>query len=127
MWAADRVLEQNLSNRPKESTATTLTGICGSPGRYRGTVRVVTSESDLGKLQAGDILVCPSTRPSWSMVFPTAGAIVTDAGGTLSHPAIIAREHRIPAVVATGSGTTALRDGQTVTVDGTRGIVEVEA
>jgi pyruvate,water dikinase len=53
------------------------------------------------------------------------GALVTDTGGILSHPAIIAREYGLPAVVATGNGTLALRDGQLVTVDGTSGVVQV--
>ena len=57
-------------------------------------------------------------------VFPSIGALVTDVGGVLSHPAIIAREFGIPAVVGTGDATTTLRSGQRVTVDGTRGVVE---
>jgi len=58
-------------------------------------------------------------------VFPSMGALVTDIGGILSHPAIIAREHGIPAVVATGNATQVLKDGQRVTVDGTTGVVEL--
>lgn len=124
---AEQVLAADLSNRTPTAPATTLTGIAGSPGRYRGPVRVIASEREFDKLHAGDVLVCAATRPSWSVLFPSVGAIVTDAGGTLSHPAIIAREHRVPAVVATGYATQILRDGQVVTVDGTRGVVEVEA
>jgi pyruvate,water dikinase len=52
--------------------------------------------------------------------------LVTDTGGLLSHPAIIAREYRVPAVVATGNATELLADGQVVTVDGTAGTVEIE-
>ena len=59
------------------------------------------------------------------MLFPSLGALVTDTGGILSHPAIIAREYHIPAVVATGNATSLLRDGQMVTVDGTAGVVAV--
>ncbi len=43
----------------------------------------------------------------------------------LSHPAIIARGYDIPAVVATGSATSTLVDGQIVTVDGSTGLVEL--
>jgi pyruvate,water dikinase len=64
------------------------------------------------------------TSPAWSVLFPIIGALVTDNGGILSHPAIIAREYRIPSVVATGNATKRLRDGQIVTVDGTTGVVE---
>jgi pyruvate,water dikinase len=82
------------------------------------------SEAEFGKLEAGDILVCPMTSPVWSVLFPSIGALVTDSGGILSHPAIIAREYRVPAVVATGNATQLLRDGQIVTVDGTMGSVD---
>jgi phosphohistidine swiveling domain-containing protein len=68
---------------------------------------------------------CPATSPVWSVLFPSVGALVTDSGGVLSHPAIIAREFGVPAVVATTVGTTQLRDGQVVIVDGTIGTVEV--
>jgi pyruvate,water dikinase len=50
---------------------------------------------------------------------------VTDTGGILSHSAIIAREYRIPAIVATGNATALIRDGQSVTVDGSAGLVEI--
>jgi pyruvate,water dikinase len=101
-------------------------GMAASPGRYRGPVRIVTSDRDFYKLAPGDVLVCPTTSPAWSVLFPSIGALVTDSGGILSHPAIIAREYRIPAVVSTGSATELLRDGQIVTVDGTTGVVEAE-
>jgi phosphoenolpyruvate synthase/pyruvate phosphate dikinase len=82
-------------------------------------------EHEFGKIRGGDVVVCPVTSPAWSVVFPSMGALVTDMGGILSHPAIIAREHGIPAVVGTGNATSLLRDGQTVTVDGTTGAVEI--
>lgn len=124
MWGIDALLGQE--PKPTGSSAEALAGIAASPGRYRGPVRVITAEHDFPKLRRGDVLVCPMTSPVWSILFPSIGALVTDSGGTLSHPAIIAREHRVPAVVATGHGTQVLRDGQVVTVDGTRGIVEVK-
>jgi len=71
------------------------------------------------------VLVCPITSPVWSVLFPSVGALVTDTGGILSHPAIIAREYRVPAVVATRDATRRLRDGQPVTVDGNAGTVEM--
>jgi pyruvate,water dikinase len=61
----------------------------------------------------------------WSILFTKVGALVTDSGGILSHPAIIAREYGIPAVVATGNGTEIIPDGQRVTVDGNSGVVEL--
>jgi pyruvate,water dikinase len=86
-------------------------------------VRVIRTEAEFHKLKSGDVLVCPITSPVWSVLFPSIGALVTDTGGILSHPAIIAREHRVPAVVATGNATRRLQDGQVVIVDGTDGLV----
>lgn len=104
-----------------------VTGTPASAGRYTGTVRVVLSEDQFGKIQPGDAVVCPVTSPAWSVVFPSMGALVTDTGGMLSHPAIIARELGIPAVVGTGNATDVLKDGQRVTVDGTIGVVMAAA
>jgi pyruvate,water dikinase len=82
-------------------------------------------EEEIGKLQPGDVLVCPITSPVWSILFPSVGALVTDSGGILSHPAIIAREYRVPAVVALGNATSILQDGQIVAVDGLAGTVSI--
>jgi len=87
----------------------------------------VMGEHEFGKIRPGDVVVCKVTSPAWALVFPNLGALVTDEGGILSHPAIIAREHGIPAVVGTGHATRVLRDGQKVTVDGNRGVIELVA
>jgi rifampicin phosphotransferase len=105
--------------------AATLTGVAAAPGTYEGPARVVLDESGLDRIEPGDVLVCPITSPVWSMVFPSLGGLVCDAGGILSHPAIIAREFGIPAVVGTGSATATVGDGQVVRVDGTEGRVEL--
>jgi rifampicin phosphotransferase len=103
----------------------TLHGKPASPGRYAGTVRVIHSEAEFDRLRAGDVLVCRVFLPLWTVLLSRVGAVVTDSGGILSNPAIIARECGVPAVVATGMATTLLRDGQLVIVDGTTGTVEV--
>ena len=121
-WYFDRIFGGDSHGAADDHT---VTGIPASPGRYTGAVRVIHSEAEFDRLRAGDVLVCPVTSPVWSVLFPRVGALVTDVGGILSHPAIIAREFRIPAVVATCNGTTRLQDGQVVTVDGTAGTVEL--
>ncbi|MBA2625630.1 MAG: hypothetical protein H0U89_08510, partial [Acidimicrobiia bacterium] len=100
-------------------------GLGAAPGTYEGTARVILDESGFDRIEPGDVLVCPITSPVWSMVFPSLGALVCDAGGVLSHPAIIAREFAIPAVVGTGGATNTIPDGAAVRVDGTAGTVEV--
>ncbi len=124
LWASNRVFASE-HNGHGQSVGGAMHGIAASPGVYTGPVRVIKDESEFAKLQPGDVLVCPITSPVWSVLFPSVGALVTDTGGILSHSAIIAREYRVPAVVATGHATQSLRDGQHVTVDGTAGTVEV--
>jgi rifampicin phosphotransferase len=121
LWAVDRIFGPDTTRQ--DGPDSSVTGIPASPGSYTGPVRVITSEAEFDRLRAGDVLVCPVTSPVWSVLFPSIGALVTDSGGILSHPAIIAREYGVPAVVATGNGTAVLHDGQLVTVDGTAGVV----
>jgi pyruvate,water dikinase len=102
---------------------TGLAGTPGSPGSHTGPVRVIRSEDEFDKLRPGDVLVARITTPAWSVLFGIAGAVVTDGGAALSHTAIVAREHGIPAVLAISTATTELTDGRTVTVDGTAGVV----
>ena len=124
-WALDRVFEATSANREQRPDDDVLDGIAASPGRYTGPVRVIMDESRFNRLRSGDVMVCPITSPVWSVLFPSVGALVTDTGGVLSHPAIIAREYRVPAVVATGNATALLHDDQIVTVDGTAGRIEL--
>lgn len=96
-----------------------------SRGVARGVARVVLDLDDAERLRPGDILVCPFTAPPWTPLFSIAGAVVTDAGGVLSHAAIEAREYGIPGVVGTKRGTRAIPDGATVEVDGGAGTVTI--
>jgi phosphohistidine swiveling domain-containing protein len=116
----------NEFNPAVDDAQTGLAGAPGSPGTHTGPVRVIRSEDEFHKLRPGDVLVARVTTPVWSVLFGIAGAVVTDGGGALSHTAIVAREHGIPAVLATATATTELIDGQTVTVDGTAGVVRVD-
>jgi len=100
-------------------------GQAGSAGVARGAARVIHSLAEAGKLQPGDVLVAQFTLPPWTPLFATASAVVTDAGGVLSHSAIVAREYHIPAVVGTGHATSTFHDGELLEVDGNTGIVRV--
>jgi len=118
LWA----LEEELTP-PMPVQGDDIGGLGASPGVATGRVRVIRSAAEIEQLRAGEVLVCPITTPAWTLVFPRALALVTDGGSVLSHAAIVAREHGIPAVVATGDATRRLRNGQRVTVDGNRGVV----
>jgi phosphohistidine swiveling domain-containing protein len=104
-----------------------ITGVAASPGTAQGTVKVVRTLVEASKLQQGDIMVCEMTVPTWVPLFATVRAVVADSGGILSHCAIVAREFGLPAVVGTRVGTTTLRDGMTITVDGARGLVRIDS
>ncbi len=76
-------------------------------------------------MRPNDIIVAVTTTPAWTPLFAMAAGVVTDIGGPLSHSSIVAREYGIPAVMATGVATRRIRHGQTITVDGGRGTVEL--
>ena len=96
-------------------------GVAGSAGVHTGPVRIVHGPADFGKVHRGDILVCPITASPWEVLFPDIGGLITEGGGVLSHPAIVAREHGIPAGLAVADATRRFHDGQIVTVDGSAG------
>lgn len=124
MYMREKIFNAEVAGEQGDAgDAREITGRAAARGTYTGPVRIVMGEHEFGKLRAGDVLVCPITSPVWSVLFAKVGALVTDSGGILSHPAIIAREYRIPAVVATRTGTSRLRDGQRVLVDGNAGTV----
>jgi pyruvate,water dikinase len=105
----------------------TLTGIPAARGTARGPARVVTGVADVGRVQHGDVLVVPFADVAWTPLFGRASAVVTEAGGILSHAAVVAREYGIPCVVSVHEATTAITDGAMVLVDGMTGQVRVES
>lgn len=119
----DPALERIFGGKPPEIQEQTFTGYAASQGTYTGTVKVVRRPEDFSKIQQGDVLVCKTTTPPWTVLFSIVGAIVTDAGGILSHAGTVAREYKLPAVVGSKVATSMLKDGDIVTVDGTKGVV----
>ncbi len=91
-----------------------VTGILGSPGTVEGVARVVLSEAGFDQVKPGDILVCQMTNPAWQILFGKIDGLVTDAGGFAAHPAVLAREYEIPAVVGTSNATAKIRTGDRV-------------
>jgi phosphohistidine swiveling domain-containing protein len=108
-----------------ELTANELRGVGASAGTVRGPARVALGPKDFGRIEAGDIIVCPASNPSWVPVFAIAGGLVTNVGGILAHAAVVAREFGLPAVVGVTGATSRIADGQLVEIDGTQGIVRL--
>jgi pyruvate,water dikinase len=88
-----------------------------------GKARVIESLEHLSDFQPGEVLVSDITTPDWEPVMKVAAAIVTNRGGRTCHAAIIARELGVPAVVGVGDATTAIPDGEPITVSCAEGDV----
>jgi pyruvate,water dikinase len=110
-----------------DQTGGTLKGVGTSPGRVTAPARVLHGPEDFDRMQSGDILVAGITTPAWTPLFAVAAGVVTDVGGPLSHGSIVAREYGIPAVMGTGVATKRIEDGQAITIDGSQGVVVLEA
>ncbi|MEV5765150.1 rifamycin-inactivating phosphotransferase [Micromonospora sp. NPDC052213] len=101
-----------------------LVGLPVSGGIVEGRARVILDMSE-ADLAPGDILVTAYTDPSWSPLFVAVEGLVTEAGGLMTHGAVVAREYGLPAVVGVEHATTLIRDGQRIRVHGTDGYVEI--
>ena len=77
------------------------------------------------EVRDGDILVCQMTNPAWVVLFTKIAGLVTDTGGTTSHPAVLSREFGIPAVIGTSNATKRIKTGDRIRVDGSKGRVEI--
>jgi len=113
--------------RKESAVAGQVNGIGASPGVVEGVARVVVHEDQFDDVRAGDILICQMTNPAWVVLFTKIVGLVTDAGGTASHPAVLSREFGIPAVVGTSVATAQIKDGDRVRVNGNTGLVEILA
>ena len=101
-----------------------LTGMAGSPGVAEGPVCIVLNPEDFANFPKGAVLVARTTNPTWTPLFYSAAAVITESGGPLSHGAVTAREMGIPAVMSVRTSLTDLKNGQRVRVDGSNGRVE---
>lgn len=109
----------------EDQVGNTLKGVPASSGSVSGRARVLHDPDEFDLMRPGDILVAEITTPAWTPLFAMASGVVTDIGGPLSHGSIVAREYGIPAVLGTGIATKRIRSGQTITVDGSAGTVEL--
>jgi phosphohistidine swiveling domain-containing protein len=104
---------------------TELIGSPVSPGYVEGSVRIVLDPLN-ANLSPGEIMVCPGTDPAWTPLFMTAGGLIMEVGGMMTHGAIVAREYGIPAVVGVHKATTTLKTGQYIKLNGSTGEIIIE-
>jgi len=103
-----------------------LDGVGACAGLAEGRA-VVVLDPATAEIEEGDILVAHTTDPAWVSLMFLAGALVVDIGGLMSHAAVVARELGIPCVMNTVFGTTAIRTGDQVVVDGAAGTVTIRS
>jgi pyruvate,water dikinase len=127
LWGitTDKVDEWLKGSSVKPEDVTELKGFASSMGVVEGPARVLKNLEDLANLKDGEIMVVPSTNPSWAPVFTKVKAAVTDIGGLTSHAAIVSREYGLPAVTGTGIATRVIKTGDILKVDGGTGIVTI--
>jgi len=123
--AISTYLEAISEGRKSAHADTVVRGQGASAGRYIGPARVINGPEDFDRIREGDVLVTTITTPSYNLLLPLLRGVVTDRGGILSHPAIVAREYGIPGVVGTRDATRRITDGARVDVDGDAGTVTV--
>src|SRR6266540_6193696 len=126
IWGSDQMMKLTSSAGAQERNGRrVLVGTPGSPGRARGTARVIAGPDDFHRFQPGDVLVARTTTPVWTPLFNIASAAVTEVGGPFSHAAIVAREFGIPLVTGAIDATQVIVDDAPVVVDGSAGIAEL--
>lgn len=79
-----------------------------------GRVVVLDDVAGIAELDENDVLVVRFTDPCWLPAFSRVAGLVTEVGGWLSHAAIQAREHNLPAIVGAANATRLLQNGEMV-------------
>ena len=114
MFTGDRLVKSNMK------------GLGANNGIVTGTARVIESFEEIDRLQEGDILVTKFTDTGWTPKFAILSGIVTEYGGVLCHAAIVSREYGIPAIVSATGIMSEIKDGETITINGTTGEIRKE-
>ncbi|MEI6288427.1 MAG: PEP/pyruvate-binding domain-containing protein [Actinomycetota bacterium] len=128
-----KALSEKLSNQPHPTEAEEesikkvkeIRGNIANKGKVSGIVKIVSDNSELGKISRGDILVTAMTTPDFVPAMEKAAAFVTDEGGLLCHAAIVSREMNKPCIIGTKNATQILKDGDIVEVDANIGVVKI--
>jgi len=114
--------EANSMGEKKELNVLTK-GLSASPGIACGNVKNISNISEISRIEDGDVIVTVMTNPDMVPAMRRARAVVTDEGGRTCHAAIVSRELGIPCIVGTKTATETLKEGMSITVDATRGVV----
>lgn len=93
----------------------------GRLSAYGKVVIAQSGEEAMKKLNDGDILVTQGTERDMMPAIEKAGGIITVEGGLTSHAAVVGLSLGIPVIVGVDDALKVLKDGQDVTIDGSKG------
>lgn len=99
------------------------TGFVACRGIAAGRVVIVDPTESRENIPQGSVLVTQSATPILVHLLPSAAALIADSGSPAGHLAALAREYRIPALMATGVASQILESGREVTVDTEENVV----
>ncbi len=128
LWGVTTGVLKNWLRSLESKTSEDITELHGSPGSagiVEGKARVIRTVEQLEQLEKGEIMVAPTTSPSWVPVFTKIIGAVTDVGGPMCHAAIVCREYGLPTVVGTGNATSVIKTGDLIRIDGNEGTVKI--
>ena len=92
----------------------------------RGRALVVTHPVEaIHRVEPGDVLVARTTHAAYNVLFPLVAGVAVEEGGAMSHPAILARELGITAVIGVPGLLARVQDGDQVEVDPNAGTITV--
>lgn len=123
--AAKNLIKKKVKEKEYSNDIRKLKGQSAYSGKAKGAVKLIFATDDIKKMDKGDILVSPATNPNLLPAMRLAAAIITDKGGITCHAAITSRELKTPCVIGTEIATKVLRDGQLVSVDANKGVVNI--
>ena len=124
-YISDNEIGHNFHVISEAANKNSIRGLGANNGKITGTARVIEDFTQIDRLQEGDILVTRFTDTGWTPKFAILSGIVTEYGGILCHAAIVSREYGIPAIVCCKDAMSKISDGQTVTIDGSTGVVTI--
>ncbi len=117
--------KRNSADVPKAKAGDVLQGGAGAPGVITGRARIVLDPMEAPEMELTDIMVAPTTDPSWAPLFLSVGGIVVNVGAVGSHAAIVSRELGVPCAVSVIQATSRIPEGALITIDGSTGTVTV--
>lgn len=95
----------------------------GSRSVVANAVVAKTAEEAIANAKDGMVLVVPTTDKEFMPAIEKASALVVEDGGLTSHAAVVGIAKDLPVIVGAKGATSAVKDGEVVTVDSRRGIV----